>query len=97
MASNHKWPAISLQDHYAGATAGSRLFRRVAGLHSDGTVLRRSQLTDVVELEALSLALESKVLDMKIPPQAGQERQGGRSGPNRAPIGNGSRPSRRSA
>jgi hypothetical protein len=111
MKRNHKWLTIYLQDHYAGATAGSRLFRRVAGSHSDprvrqvvgalaaqvekdqrslakimrslkirhsrpkeglawgaeklgrlkpnGTVLRRSPLTDVVELEGLSLASSS--------------------------------------
>jgi hypothetical protein len=117
MKRNHKWLTIYLQDHYAGATAGSRLFRRVADSHSDprvrqvvgalaaqvekdqrslakimrslkirhsrpkeglawgaeklgrlkpnGTVLRRSPLTDVVELEGLSLAVEGKVLGMK--------------------------------
>lgn len=115
--SDQKWLTIYLQDHYAGATAGSRLFRRVAGSHSDpearrlagalaaqvdldrrelgkimrrlgirhsrpkeglawgaerlgrlkpnGTLLRRSPLTDVVELEALCLAVEGKALGMK--------------------------------
>jgi hypothetical protein len=114
---DHKWLAIYLQDHYAGATAGLNLFRRVAGSHSDpkarrvvadltvqvdkdrrelrkvmrtlkirpsrpkeglawgaeklgrlkpnGTLLRRSPLTDVVELEGLSLAVEGKALGMK--------------------------------
>jgi hypothetical protein len=117
MRRNHKWLTIYLQDHYAGAVAGSRFFRRVAGSHSDpevrgvvgdlaaqvekdrrelgkimrglkvrhsrpkeglawgaeklgrlkpnGSVFRRSPLTDVVELEALSLAVEGKALGLK--------------------------------
>lgn len=117
MNEGHRWLAIYLQDHYAGAVAGTALFHRVAGSHSDpvvrgvvadlaaeidsdrrelgkimnvlaiphnktkeylawggeklgrlmtnGTVLRRSPLTDVVELEALSLAVEGKALGWK--------------------------------
>lgn len=117
MNDNRRWLAIYLQDHYAGAIAGSALFHRVADSHSDpqvrkaiadlaaqvekdrleldgimaslevphsrpkesiawaaekagrlkpnGAVLRRSPLTDVVELEALSLAVEGKTLGWK--------------------------------
>jgi hypothetical protein len=117
MKEGHGWLTIYLQDHYAGAVAGTALFHRVAGSHRDpgvrrivrdlasevehdrrelnkimknltiphdrtkeylawageklgrfvtnGTVLRRSPLTDVVELEALSLAVEGKALGWK--------------------------------
>jgi hypothetical protein len=117
MNDNHRWLAIYLQDHYAGAIAGSALFHRVADSHSDpqvrrviadlaeqvekdrleldrimaslavprsrpkesiawvaekvgrlkpnGGLFRRSPLTDVVELEALSLAVEGKTLGWK--------------------------------
>jgi len=117
MKESHRWLSIYLQDHYAGAVAGSALFHRVAGSHGDPTVrrvvadlaaevesdrreldgimqvltiphnkakeylarggeklgrlmtngalLRRSPLTDIVELEALSLAVEGKALGWK--------------------------------
>ncbi|MDQ1538943.1 MAG: hypothetical protein QOE58_3336 [Actinomycetota bacterium] len=117
MNESRRWLTGYLQDHYAGAVAGTELFRRVASSHSDarvrrvvadlaaevetdcreldeimgaltiphsklkesvawgveklgrlvphGTVLRRSPLTDVVELEALSLAVEGKTLGWK--------------------------------
>ena len=117
MTEGHRWLAIYLQDHEAGAAAGTALFHRVAGSHSDpvvrqvvaelaaevdsdrreleeimntltiphnkakeclawgaeklgrlmtnGAVFRRSPLTDVVELEALSLAVEGKALGWK--------------------------------
>lgn len=109
--------SIYLQDHYAGAVAGSSLFHRVAGSHRNprvkqvvaelaiqvdgdrhdmdaimasltvrhsrtkeslawaaerfarfkpnGAIFRRSPLTDVVELEALSLAVQGKALGLK--------------------------------
>ena len=117
MKQSHRWLTLYLQDHYAGAVAGTALFQRVASSHGDprvrqvvadlagqvetdrreldeimatltirhsllkeslarvgeklgrfvpnGALLRRSPLTDVVELEALSLAVEGKALGWK--------------------------------